>query len=105
MAKSKKTTYLPAGVAQTLVEYMEQCGYAQGGIRMRLGNLNFLFSHYGEPKMMEMLQTSFEKVKETIKWIEQTLPAHCIATADLHAFKLAWESLNGIELFKKRVRP
>jgi hypothetical protein len=100
----QKFHYLPTDIAKTLKHYMEDCGYAKRGINMRLGNLNFLFKNYKEAKMMEMLQADCNKVWEMVQYIEKTLPSGCIISADLHAFKLAWESLHGVEIIKKRVK-
>jgi hypothetical protein len=104
MTKTKKPNYLPDDIARNLPDYMRVCGYAEGTINMRLGNLNFLFSHYGATKMMEMLHSDQEKVWEHVQHIETTLPSGCLVNADTSSFKLAWESINGIEITNKRVK-
>jgi hypothetical protein len=104
MTSAKKNIHLPYDLGEKVEQYMKSCGYAKGTINMKLGNLNFLFGNYGLNKMNEMLSSPFAEIKETIKFIEETLPQGCIVSSDLHAFKIAWESLNGIELIKKRVK-
>jgi hypothetical protein len=104
MTKTKKPNYLPDEIAKNLTEYMRACGYAEGTINMRLGNLNFLFSHYGDPKMMLMLHSDHERVWEHVQHIETTLPPGCLVNADTNSFKLAWESIHGIEITNKRVK-
>jgi hypothetical protein len=99
-----KESYIPEDIANNLRNYMISCGYANGTINMKLGNLNFLFSHYGKDKFIKMLNTAPTKVWETIEHIEKTLPKGCIVTSDVHAFKIAWESINGVEIIKKRVK-
>lgn len=104
MARVKKPKFLPTELAKTLEDYMVECGYSKGTISMKSGNLNFLFSHYGKEKMMEMLYSSHDRVWEQIQYIEESLPPGCIVTADLHAFKLAWESIHRVDIINKRVK-
>jgi hypothetical protein len=52
MVRKKKETNIPKDVAEKLTFYMNECVYAIGIINMKLGNLNFLFIHYGNHKML-----------------------------------------------------
>ncbi|MEH7748247.1 hypothetical protein V7659_25020 [Neobacillus drentensis] len=45
MKNKKKESYLPEDIAKNVQNYMIESGYANGTINMKLGNLNFLFSH------------------------------------------------------------
>lgn len=95
---------IPVDIAEKFKQYMDGYSYSGGTKKMRLGNLNFLFEHYGQVKMLEMLNSNPTTVWETIEFIEATLPQRGVNTSDLNAFKLAWESLHGIEIFKKKVK-
>jgi hypothetical protein len=103
MVRKKKETNIPNDIAEKVTLYMNECGYVTGTINMKIGNLNFLFSHYGNDKMLKLLNSKHDSVYEAIEYIETTLPEGCIVSSDVQAFKLAWESLHRIEIIKKRV--
>lgn len=98
-----KDQLVPEWLSNKVKQYMDECGYSKGTVKMKLGNLNFLFKLYGEEQMLTLLKSTPNCVSESVKYIETTLPKGCIVSSDVHSFKLAWESLNGIEIIKKRV--
>ncbi|MFD7523857.1 hypothetical protein [Paenibacillus chitinolyticus] len=69
---------IPIYIAEKVTLYIKECGYAEGTISMKLGNLSFLFGNYGQDKMTELLNSNSISVFEAIKFIETTLPEETV---------------------------
>lgn len=94
----------PINLLERLERYMNECGYSKGNIKMKLGNLNYLFCTFKEKRMMEMLYSSPDDIWNTIDELKKELNGG-VKTSDVDAFKIMWEEIHGIELIKKRVTP
>jgi hypothetical protein len=95
---------IPFSLARKFIEYLINCGYAEQTINIRLGNMNYLFNHYGQTKMLDLLSYNHDQAQKAVDYINNTNPAESTNSMDITAFKLAWESENGIEIIKKRVK-
>lgn len=61
---------------------------------------------FGSGKLRELADVDKNSAQTSVDYVIDHLPPNGMYTADIQAFRLAWESLhNGEELFKNRVRP
>jgi hypothetical protein len=96
---------VPQDLALKLRNHMKQCGYSQGTIEMRISNLGYVMDFFGTDVVLEHLNGNKEHAQTYAENIDENLPTGGVRSADVQAFKLAWESTHhGQELFKKRVK-
>lgn len=82
-------------------QYLLNRNYAITTINTRMGNLNYLFSHYGIRQMHRLLSHSYTYVQNAVDHIKNTNPAKGTMSMDVSAFKLAWESIHGIDIVRR----
>lgn len=85
---------------------MEQCGYSKGTVEMRIGNLGYVMDFFGVDVVLQHLNGDKRQAQTYAQNIDEKLPTGGVRSADVQAFKLAWECLHhDQELFRKRVKP
>ena len=99
---NQNTNYVTKEVKGAFDNHIDKFDYAQGTLKLRKGGLNYLYYYHGKTKMDQLIESN--NTEESINWLKDNAEKGSLDTGDIHSFKLAWEAIHGVEVFRKNVK-